>query len=153
MRAPEVQNVGPDLVCSFVICIIEVSSTTQLYCNPTYPLQGIDGVNWLIEYVIFLHIQCEALAIYRHVLFAHVPNTTSCSSSSTYHFRKSASQTSDHLLSAHLYVCSQKFIISLIRSWEEVYEIISQVLFFFRCFPVFRELCSLRKQHQLAELS
>ena len=82
--------------------------------------------------------------IYMHVLFAHAPDTTSsCSSHSTYHFRKSASQTSDHLLSAHLYMCSQELIVSLRRSWETVYELISQVLFFFRCFPVFRELVAL----------
>lgn len=129
MRTPEVQNVGPDLVCSFVIHIIE-ASTTQLYCYPTYSLQGIDGVNWVNEYIVFLHFQCEALAIYMHGLFAHVPDASSCSSSSTYHFRKSASQTSDHLLSAHFYMCSQEFIISLIRTWETVYELICQVLFF-----------------------
>lgn len=79
--------------------------------------QGIDGVDWVIEYIIFLHIQCEAIAIYMHVLSAHIPNTpSSCFSSTTYHFRKSASQTSDRLLSAHLYMYSQEFIISLTRS-------------------------------------
>ena len=72
MRAPQLQNVSPDLVCSFVICIIEVSSTTQLYRPPTYPLQGIDGVDWVIDYVIFLHIQCEALAIYICMCYLHM---------------------------------------------------------------------------------
>lgn len=117
MRAPEVQNVSPNFVCPFVICIIDVFLTIQLYRHPTYPSQGTDGVDCVIEYVILLHIQCEALAIYMHVLFACVPNTTfSCFSSSTSHLRKSASQTSVHLLSAHPYIWSQEFIISLIRS-------------------------------------
>lgn len=114
-RAPEAQNVSPDLVCSFVLCIIEVSSTTKLYCHPIDALQCVDGVDWVTEYVIFLHILCEAPAIYMHVLFAHVPDTTSsCFFSSIYHFRKDASQTSDHLLSAHLYVF--EFIMSLTKS-------------------------------------
>lgn len=55
---------------SFVICIIDFSSTTQLYCHSTCSLKGIGGVDWAMECVIFFHIQCEALEIYVHVLFA-----------------------------------------------------------------------------------
>lgn len=72
MRFPEVQNVSPNLVCPFVICIIEISLTTQLYCHPIYPLQGTDGVDCVIEYIILLHIQCEALAIYICMCYLHV---------------------------------------------------------------------------------
>lgn len=106
---------------SFVICIIEFSSTTQLYCHSTCSLKDIGGVDWAMECVIFFHIQCEALEIYMHVLFACSQiQLFFCSSSSTCPFRKSTSQTSDHLLSSSLYMCSQELIIFLIRSWEKV---------------------------------